>query len=97
MQTLAIRRIPANEHRDWNIDMNTYMARKQESRKDTMEGDQDTETEGEEAEYGMECFPTMREEGMTIDRIFSKKKHPKGTKDMIVETMGIRAKVGWQG
>lgn len=56
---------------------------------------EETEIEGEEAKYGMEYFTTMREYGMTIDKIFSKKKHPKGLEDVTVETMGIKAKVCW--
>lgn len=65
--------------------------------KNKEEGDQDTETEGEEGEHDMEWLPTMREDGITINRLFLEKKHPIGPKDMIVETMGIKAKVGWQG
>lgn len=96
MHTPIIQRVLANERRDWNFDMNAYMARMQESHKDAVEGNQDTENKGGEGENRMECFPTMREDGMTIGRLFSKKKHPKGLKDMNVETMRIKSKLGWR-
>lgn len=84
-----IQRVSANEQWDWKFDMNAYVSQVQEYHKNVEYHDKDTEIE-EKGDYDMEYFPTMREDGMTINRLLSKKKHHRGPEDMTIEIMEIK-------